>query len=121
MTLDLLIVNSSPKLIPWFVSDVTPPDFSAVIPSLLSPSFFPPDANPAAKEHLETLVTRWQKYIDDGIFALSVPPSTVLGSSDVKADFWTSPWPYWDMKERAKDVWEMLVDSGLVIFKVGVL
>jgi damage-control phosphatase, subfamily III len=87
---------------------------------LLSSSFFPPEADLSSKGYLEAMVTRWRKYIEDGIFVLSVAPSTVLGASDVKADFWTSPWPYWDMKERAKDIWERLAGSGLVIFKVGV-
>jgi damage-control phosphatase, subfamily III len=118
---NLFNVTHSPKLIPWFVSDVTPPDFSAALPSLLDPSFFPPDADMSVKDHLQTMVTRWQKYIEYGIFTLSVPLSTALGASDVKANFWTSPWPYWDMKEMAKDVWEGLVGSGLVIFKAGVM
>lgn len=32
--------------------------------------------------------------------------------------FWTEPWPYWNMKERANQLWSWLRDSDLVIFKV---
>jgi len=121
-----------PKLIPWFVSDVTPADFSSTVPSLLSDTFFPspsaelgaqpesapiPPSRPEEYEYLQNMVQRWQSYIDSGVFALSVPTNTPLGGSNVKADFWTSPYPYWDMKERAPEVWETLKNSGLVVFK----
>ncbi|TCD59952.1 hypothetical protein EIP91_011016 [Steccherinum ochraceum] len=120
-----------PKLIPWFVSDVTPTDFASTIPDLLSDTFFPPPGStihppegavtpPARLEehsYLRQMVTRWQKYLAEGVFSLSVPESTPLGASDVKADFWTSPYPYWDLKEKGHVVFEELKESGLVIFK----
>lgn len=84
------------------------------------------------------MVLRWQSYIENGTFALSVPLDTPLGgdvtvnangqknadvnvkSNGVKeASFWTGPWPYWDMKELAVELWKTLSESGLVIFKVG--
>ncbi|CAK5271789.1 unnamed protein product [Mycena citricolor] len=107
-----------PKLIPWFVSDVTPPDFSETITSLLDPGFLASieSSNP---ERVRNLVLRWQKYIADGTFSLSVPETTPLGggvSGDMAA-FWTSPWPYWDMETRAPNLYAKLKDSGLVIFK----
>ncbi|OBZ75033.1 hypothetical protein A0H81_05296 [Grifola frondosa] len=107
-----------PKLIPWFVSDVTPPDFKSTISSLLSPAFFSsqPDL-PDAHAHLRAMVSRWASYIESGVFALSVPADTPLGASNPKADFWTSPWPYWNMKELARETWEDLKASGLVILK----
>lgn len=40
----------------------------------------------------------------------------VDGQAMVK--FWTEPWPYWNMKERASQLWSWLHDSDLVIFKV---
>ncbi|EPS95492.1 hypothetical protein FOMPIDRAFT_1132343 [Fomitopsis schrenkii] len=112
-----------PKLIPWFVSDVTPPDFKSAISSLLSPTFFP-ESEPepsavSARAHLKDMVTRWSSYIDSGVFALSVPLDTPLGESSLKADFWTSPYPYWNMKDLAPEVFGGLKDSGLVIFKVS--
>ncbi|KAL6308789.1 DUF89 domain-containing protein [Sparassis latifolia] len=111
-----------PKLIPWFVSDVTPPDFASTITSLLSPTFFPPsNAAPSglsdARAHLREMVERWAAYLDSGVFELAVPRETPLGASNVKADFWTSPWPYWNMQELAPEVFEGLKHSGLVIFK----
>ncbi|TFY63917.1 hypothetical protein EVJ58_g2950 [Rhodofomes roseus] len=112
-----------PKLIPWFVSDVTPPDFKSTISSLLSPTFFPgsepetqtsslaasalaqnpttvstPKELPESRQHLKDMVTRRSDVV-------------------VKADFWTSPYPYWNMKDLAPGVFDTLKDSGLVIFK----
>lgn len=88
----------SPKLIPWFVSDVTPPDFATTAPSLHSESFFPePKAdtttqdaaaaalpNADAHQHLKTMVARWQSYLDSGVFSLSVPVETKLGETNDK-------------------------------------
>ncbi|KAI0656671.1 DUF89 domain-containing protein [Cubamyces menziesii] len=97
-----------PKLIPWFVSDVTPPDFKSTTKSLLSPTFFPQEntsgeapassASEESRQHLYEMVKRWE-------------------SSDEKADFWTSPYPYWNMKELAPGLHKSLEDSSLVIFK----
>lgn len=153
----LYIVSWSPKLIPWFVSDVTPVDFKSTIASLLSDTFFPPPSTsvpsegatinapeaveppsrPEEHEYLRLMVTRWKIYIDSGVFVLSVPSDTRLGANDAQvcleilhllvllsgngnpqANFWTSPWPYWNMKERAPEVWNNLKESGLIIFKV---
>ena len=65
------------------------------------------------------MVSRWKSYLTSGIFALSVPESTQLGTNNVMADFWTEPWPYWDMKERAGKLFDWLTGSQLVIFKVS--
>lgn len=115
----------SPKLIPWFVSDVTPPDFKDIIPLLLNPATFPnPHTdldNNSRSSHLNELASRWQKYVQTGVFSLSVPQETTLGSDSPVGNFWTTPYPYWDMKLRAPDVFAHLKESSLVIFKVGVL
>ncbi|KAI9459850.1 DUF89 domain-containing protein [Lactarius psammicola] len=99
-----------PKSIPWFVSDVTPPDFAA----LLDPSALPRGPAP---EHLERAIARWNGYLASGTFALSVARDAPIGASDEAFNFWTSPWPYWDMRVRAPGVWNALRESGLVIFK----
>ncbi|KAG5725111.1 UPF0364 protein [Termitomyces sp. T112] len=109
-----------PKLIPWFVSDVTPPDFQHVFTSLLDPSFFPTpvgDTSTPPLEHITRMVTRWEQYVEQGIFNLSVPSDTPLGSHAPAAEFWTSPWPYWSMEFHAPELFESLKKSDLVIFK----
>jgi hypothetical protein len=110
-----------PKLFPWFVSDVTPPDFADLFDSLLSPFFFSTaqSLQPSfdSQFHLKTMVTRWKSHLASGTFELSVPEETQLGATNVIADFWTEPWPYWNMKERAGELYETLRSSGLVIFK----
>ena len=88
--------NCSPKLIPWFVSDVTPPDFKSTIPSLQSETFFPTPTdksgsatppNTEAHQYLQQMVARWQSYIDSGVFALSVSQELKLGEADAKVRF----------------------------------
>jgi len=109
-----------PKLIPWFVSDVTPPDFLITFSSLLDPSFFGSVPSEEAQEHLKTMATRWSNYIADGTFRLSVPADTPLGGkggAGRSAEFWTTPYPFWDMQERDKELWDDLRNSSLVIFK----
>ncbi|OCB87966.1 DUF89 domain-containing protein [Sanghuangporus baumii] len=107
-----------PKSIPWFVSDVTPPDFRALFTSLRSESFFLHDAPSGdARIQLSTLLTRWEQYVEKGAFALSVPLETKLGEKNEIYDFWTAPNPYWDMIEKAPKLFESLKQSGLVIFK----
>ncbi|KAF8064163.1 DUF89 domain-containing protein [Lyophyllum atratum] len=112
-----------PKLIPWFVSDVTPPDFGQTITSLLDLSFFSASSGEEAdsprpsSEHLKSMVMRWKHYVDRGIFNLSVPLSTPLGGDGTAAEFWTAHFPYWNMKVQAPELFQNLRESDLVIFK----
>ncbi|KAH9019181.1 hypothetical protein EDB85DRAFT_2075854 [Lactarius pseudohatsudake] len=85
-----------PKSIPWFVSD----------PSLLVP-----------RRSTLSAIARWNGYLASGTFALSVARDAPISASDEVFNFWTSPWPYWDMRVRAPGVWNALRESGLVIFK----
>ncbi|KIJ60473.1 hypothetical protein HYDPIDRAFT_98765 [Hydnomerulius pinastri MD-312] len=112
-----------PKLFPWFVSDVTPTDFEITIKSLLSSTFFPagPVASPESAAHLQQMVKRWQTYLDNGTFVLSTNLEEIDGEKvdgQELAKFWTGPWPYWNMKERANQLWGWLHGSDLVVFKV---
>jgi hypothetical protein len=113
-------VQASAKQIPWFVSDVTSPDFASTITFLSDACFFERSHTDSAG-CLERLTMRWKKYVDNGTFSLSVPVDTPLGGNKEPtfADFWTAPYPYWDMKVHARELWEWLSGSGLVIFKVG--
>lgn len=69
------------------------------------------------------MALRWKKHLDGGVFELSVPLQTPLGggseASAKTAEFWTTPWPYWDMKLRVKSLWDSLAESQLVVFKVS--
>ncbi|KAG1774711.1 hypothetical protein EV702DRAFT_1122165 [Suillus placidus] len=104
-----------PKLFPWFVSDVTPADFTNTISSLLSSAFFPPNSttSPDSVAHLQQMVTRWKNYIDKGIFTLA----TDISNGQKMTEFWNGPWPYWNMNELAPELGQWLNGSGLVIFK----
>lgn len=121
-----LLAHFSPKLIPWFVSDVTPPDFKATFTLLSDPTFFPADVISAVSEvspdsihHLEEMLNRWKSYLDQGVFKLSVDSDTPLGgnSHSRNAEFWTSPRPYWNMESEAPEVFAILKESHLAIFK----
>jgi hypothetical protein len=109
-----LMQSHSPKSIPWFVSDVTPLDFAALLDVATRPRGPEPD-------YLEHAIARWNAYLANGTFSLSVPRDAVIGTPDERINFWTSPWPYWDMHLRAPRVWDSLRESGLVIFKVRAL
>jgi hypothetical protein len=104
------------------VLEVTPGDFTDTIHSLLDPAFLPPPPG-MDFEHLQTMIKRWERYVAEGVFALSVPATTPLGGGSdgaaESAQFWTSPAPYWDMQRRAPGLWNALRASNLVIFKVS--
>nr|GAT53691.1 predicted protein [Mycena chlorophos] len=111
-----------PKLIPWFVSDVTPSDFANTLEILLEPTFL----SLAEEEQtlLSEMVLGWTKHYEEGVFSLSVPMTTPLGGGgsdlDASADlarFWTEHSPYWDMETLAPELWKELRKSDFVIFK----
>lgn len=66
----------SPKAMPWFVSDVTPSDFSQTISILQSDQWFIDDP---ASHALKVIAQRFQQRLDSGVFALSVPLDSKLG------------------------------------------
>ncbi|KAF9480662.1 DUF89 domain-containing protein [Pholiota conissans] len=117
-------VTFHPKLIPWFVSDVTPPDFKDTFNVLADASFFPKDDGDDAQtqtqlEHLNRMVSRWKIYLEQGVFTLSVPVDSPLGGNGTNrdADFWTTAKPYWNMKTEAPETHALLTESDLVVFK----
>ncbi|KAF7784879.1 hypothetical protein Agabi119p4_1044 [Agaricus bisporus var. burnettii] len=116
----VILSYGSPKMIPWFISDATPFDFKRFY-SLLNQEFFESvdiGDSPDCWEHLSVMVERWKGYVEKGVFKLSVPDGSPLGGDTRgRADFWTSPYPYWDMKNLAPPLYENLRSSDLVIFK----
>ena len=114
------LTRSSPKLIPWFVSDVTPHDFKKLLSLLAEQTFFAKNMDTQSIEHVQELISRWNTYLESGVFALSVPVDTPLGGDcqkSKKAEFWTASKPYWNVKSEAPETFAMLEGSGLVIFK----
>ncbi|CAJ2510520.1 Uu.00g133290.m01.CDS01 [Anthostomella pinea] len=108
-----------PKSIPWFVSDVLPGDFAALLGALASPKTFyetpsedeklqdkspPPLADKEASE-LSFLFQEWATMHAEG--QLILRPNT----------FWTHPGSYWRLPTEAKDLYEDLKTSELVVFK----
>ena len=117
-----LFFFQSPKLIPWFVSDVTPVDFKDTFKVLLDPTFFPAEIGSEIEhKHLDYMVSRWNSYLEKGTFSLSVSQETPLGGGTFNAkvaEYWTTGRPYWDMETEAPELFASLKFSGLVIFKV---
>jgi len=117
------LTGTSPKAIPWFVSDVLPFDFAWTIDSLLDPPFFTTHAgSPLATEELQTLSSladRWKSHLSTGNWALSVPLDLPLGTgqSDPLVNYWTTGWSYQDMPVKAPRLVEELAKSDLVVFK----
>ena len=67
------VIRYSPKAMPWFVSDVTPSDFAQTISILQSNKWSIGD------QALKVLAERFQRRLDSGVFALSVPLDTKIG------------------------------------------
>lgn len=108
-----------PKSIPWFVSDVLPADFAALLSALASPQSFygtlSDDEKSAGKvptplsevEHanLQFLFQSWSGIYAEGQFVLR--PN----------DFWTASGSYWRLPKTQPELYDDLKGSELVIFK----
>ncbi|TNY24048.1 DUF89 domain-containing protein [Rhodotorula diobovata] len=110
-----------PKLIPWFVSDVNPHDFTLLLDSLVDEAaFFPPEAGLSddGRKALRRVGERWKRYVEDGTFSLSVPTGLKMGQEGGEiADFWTSPHPFSDLPSRAPQLLKELQQSSLIVAK----
>lgn len=104
-----------PKLIPWFVSDVIPRDFSDLLNALSDPQEFytrrdesgiayPPLSEKEVGD-AKFLFDQWSQLHQDG--KLIIRPHA----------FWTKPGSYWRMPGVAPDLFEDLKQSELVLFK----
>ena len=108
-----------PKSIPWFVSDVIPGDFAALLNALAHPqSFFmtPSDDDkhagktpqPLSEEEVNGLLflfERWSSFHQNG--QLSIRPNR----------FWTQGGSFWRVPTAEPKLYEDLKQSELVIFK----
>jgi hypothetical protein len=108
-----------PKNIPWFVSDVTPSDFSALLNALLDAKrlYETPSEDETAKGVTPQALSEEQASLLDDLFKdwaqLHAEGKIILRSSI----FWTSPGAYWRLPYVAKDLFADLQESELVIFK----
>ncbi|EPS34340.1 hypothetical protein PDE_09304 [Penicillium oxalicum 114-2] len=104
-----------PKNMPWFVSDVTPSDFSDLLHSMVDPQAFyikPDDSGKtyqplSAKqvEDVKFLFNQWCDFHQDG--KLIMRPHS----------FWTTQGSFWRMPHVAPELFEDLKESELVLFK----
>ncbi|KAI1076685.1 DUF89-domain-containing protein [Whalleya microplaca] len=108
-----------PKSIPWFVSDVLPGDFAALLSALANPRPFYEtpsddeqlqDKTPAPLSEkdaadLAFLFQEWAQMHAEGQLILRPNP------------FWTHPGSYWRLPHIEKELYEDLKTSEVVIFK----
>ncbi|KAJ5552570.1 hypothetical protein N7494_001948 [Penicillium frequentans] len=104
-----------PKRLPWFVSDVTPKDFSDLLNCMVDPQAFytaPDDSGkelPALSEKevsdVRFLFEQWSEFHQDG--KLIVRPHA----------FWTTQGGYWRLPHVAPELFDDLKESELVLFK----
>ena len=108
-----------PKSIPWFVSDVVPADFAALLNALADPQAFystpsddekddgktPEPLTRTEVEELSFLFSRWTQFHAEGQLILR-------GNR-----FWTQAGSYWRLPSSDHRLYEDLKDSELVIFK----
>lgn len=105
-----------PKTIPWFVSDVIPEDFAALLSALADPQGFysrreeysdqiPERLSEKEASNLSFLFRHWAGFHAEGQLVLR--PNL----------FWTSAHSYWHLPQAEPRLYEDLKDSELVIFK----
>ncbi|KAK4233525.1 hypothetical protein C8A03DRAFT_19419 [Achaetomium macrosporum] len=108
-----------PKSIPWFVSDVLPGDFAALLNALADPRGFyeavteedalqgrtPEKLSDKEVEELGFLFAEWSRFHAEGQLVLR--PNRV----------WTGPGSYWRLPGEAQELVEDLRTGELVVFK----
>ncbi len=83
------------KQMPWFVSDAMVTDFNWMLSQLLS----------SQDKNLSALGERWTRRVKEGTFILT------------DHAFWTTPFEYAAMSGVANDLYTLLSESNLAIFK----
>jgi damage-control phosphatase, subfamily III len=109
-----------PKVMPWFVSDVVPADFSTLLNALAAPQSFystqseddkaagnlPPNSLSSDEvKQIEFLFEQWSQFHGEGKLVLR--PN----------GFWTEGGSFWRLPGTAPDLYDDLKSSELVIFK----
>ncbi|KAJ9612100.1 Hairy/enhancer-of-split with YRPW motif protein 2 [Cladophialophora chaetospira] len=110
-----------PKDIPWFVSDVVPKDFSALLSAMADPKAFyetisDADDDPSASEKPPPLSDEEAanvQFLFDDLSHLHSEGKLVLRPNR----FWTHAGSFWRMPSVAPDLVDDLKESSLVIFK----
>ena len=104
-----------PKLIPWFVSDVTPPDFAALIDALSDAQGFytAPDDSGKTFDPLSEKEVSEVKFLFDHWSHLHQEGKLIIRPHA----FWTTPGGYWRMPHTAPELFNDLKESELVLFK----
>ncbi|KAI0017839.1 DUF89-domain-containing protein [Xylariomycetidae sp. FL0641] len=113
------VVVLHPKCIPWFVSDVVPADFAALLGALSNPKPFyetpsedeklqdktPPPLSENDVSQLGFLFQEWARMHAEGQLILRPNP------------FWTHPGSYWRLPAVEKELYNDLKTSEMVVFK----
>lgn len=99
-----------PKSIPWFVSDVMPADFAALLQAMANPrAFFDAGSDEALTDKevddVSFLFQEWATLHSEG--QLVIRPNR----------YWTAGGSFWRLPYEAKELYADLKESKLVIFK----
>lgn len=89
-----------PKSIPWFVSDVTPPDVGILLSTLFESAEFRDNSG-----HAQVLAQKLKDRLADGLIKVK------------EHRFWSTGFDFQEMFEEAPDLFETLCKSTLVVFK----
>ena len=115
-----------PKSIPWFVSDVTPPDFAALLNALADPQTFfsspSPDSDSgdgkgeegkASAARLTEQEESDVKFLFGHLAELHGEGKMVMRASEA----WTGPGSFWRLKAEEERLCEDLRGSEMVVYK----
>lgn len=106
-----------PKNIPWFVSDVLPADFAALLNALADPQAFytaPSEEDPeASNAKLSNTEEADLKFLFDDWSALHAEGQLTIRPNR----FWTHGGSFWRLPSSAPELLEDLRESELVVFK----
>lgn len=108
-----------PKSIPWFVSDVLPTDFAALLSALASPQAFYSTLSDDEKNSGKTPEQLSQKEVDELSFLFSTWSGFhAEGQLILRPNrFWTEGGSFWRLPKAEPRLYDDLKESELVIFK----